>query len=120
MTSWEIERKYLVADHSCLDQLTGVAFRQGYIPIQDGGVLRVRIEGERAVLTLKGPTSGIVRREYEYEIPRQDAESILATLCQRPFIEKTRYTLSWAGKVWTIDVFSGENEGVGARRSRVE
>ena len=42
---WEIERKYLVADRSCLDQLAGVAFRQGYIPIQDGGVVRVRIEG---------------------------------------------------------------------------
>ena len=109
---WEIERKYLVADRSCLDQLEGVAFRQGYIPIQDGGVVRVRIEGERAVLTLKGPTSGIARREYEYEIPRQDAESILATLCQRPHIEKTRYTLSWAGKIWSIDVFSGENEGL--------
>jgi len=112
VTSWEIERKYLVADRSCLDQLAGVAFRQGYIPTQDGGVVRVRIEGERAVLTLKGQTSGIARREYEYEIPRQDAESILATLCQRPHIEKTRYTLPWAGKVWTIDVFSGENEGL--------
>ena len=101
-----------MTDRSCLDQLAGVAFRQGYIPIQDGGVVRVRIEGERAVLTLKGATSGISRREYEYEIPRQDAESILATLCQRPHIEKTRYTLPWADKVWTIDVFSGENEGL--------
>ena len=54
MTAWEIERKYLVTDRSCLDRLEGVAFRQGYIPIQDGGVVRVRIEGERAVLTLKG------------------------------------------------------------------
>ncbi len=110
--SWEIERKYLVADRSCLDQRVGVALRQGYIPTQDGGVVRVRIEGERAVLTLKGATSGIARREYECEIPRQDAEGILATLCQRPLIEKTRYTLTWAGKVWTIDVFSGENEGL--------
>lgn len=112
MTSWEIERKYLVADRSCLDQLAGVAFQQGYIPIQDGGVVRVRIEGERAVLTLKGATSGIARREYEYEIPRQDAESILSALCQQPLIEKTRYTLPWADRVWTIDVFSGENEGL--------
>ena len=109
---WEIERKYLVADRSCLDSLAGVAFRQGYIPTQDGRVVRVRIEGQRAVLTLKGLTSGIARREYEYEIPRPDAESILATLCQRPSIEKTRYTLPWAGKSWTIDVFSGENEGL--------
>ena len=109
---WEIERKYLVADRSCLASLAGVAFRQGYIPTQDGSVVRVRIEGQRAVLTLKGRTSGIVRREYEYEIPRPDAESILATLCQRPYIEKTRYTLPWAGKAWTIDVFSGETEGL--------
>lgn len=109
---WEIERKYLVADRSCLNSLAGVAFRQGYIPTQDGSVVRVRIEGQRAVLTLKGLTSGIARREYEYEIPRPDAESILANLCQRPYIEKTRYALPWAGKVWTIDVFAGENEGL--------
>lgn len=109
---WEIERKYLVADRSCLGPLVGVAFRQGYMPVQGGGVVRVRIEGERAVLTLKGATSGIARREYEYEIPRPDAESILANLCQQPHIEKTRYTLPWAGKVWSIDVFAGENEGL--------
>ncbi len=110
--AWEIERKYLVTDRSCFSQLAGVALRQGYIPTQDGSVVRVRVEGQRAVLTLKGRTRGIARREYEYPIPRQDAESILATLCQRPHIEKTRYTLPWAGKVWTIDVFSGENEGL--------
>ena len=33
-------------------------------------------------------------------------------MCQQPHIEKTRYTLPWVGKVWTIDVFSGENEGL--------
>jgi len=112
VTSWEIERKYLVTDRSCLDRLAGVAFRQGYIPTQDGGVVRVRIEGERAVLTLKGATSGIARREYEYEIPPADAHAILGELCVKPLIEKTRFIVEYDGHAWDIDVFEGDNAGL--------
>ena len=37
---------------------------------------------------------------------------MLAEFCERPFIEKTRYRLAWRDKVWDIDVFSGDNEGL--------
>ena len=108
----EIERKYLVDDRSVLRGLAGVVFRQGYILIQDGIVVRVRTEGTRAVITLKGKSQGIARSEYEYEIPFADAEEMLAELCIRPHIEKTRYTTTWGAKLWEIDVFGGENSGL--------
>ena len=118
--SWEIERKYLVADRSCLDQLAGVAFRQGYIPTQDGGVVRVRIEGERAVLTLKGQTSGIARREYEYEIPaprrrEHPSDPVPAT----PY-RKDALHLVLGGQGLVHRRILWRKRGVGARRSRAE
>ena len=108
----EIERKFLVPDRFFLTQLEGVAFKQGYVPTQGQTVVRVRIEGQRAVITLKGSNEGLSRSEYEYEIPLADAEEMLAELCERPLIEKTRYAVDWAGKVWEVDVFAGENEGL--------
>lgn len=108
----EIERKFLVADTAFLSELAGVAFKQGYIPGKEGPTVRIRIEGARAVITLKGLTTGISRSEYEYEIPIEDAEEILEELCERPFIDKTRYILVWQDQVWAVDVFAGDNAGL--------
>ena len=33
-------------------------------------------------------------------------------LCDKPLIEKTRHQLSYAGHIWEIDEFFGENEGL--------
>ena len=74
--------------------------------------MRIRVEGERAVITLKGLTKGITRSEYEYEIPVADAEDMLEELCERPFIKKVRYRVFWREKLWEIDVFDGDNEGL--------
>ena len=108
----EIERKYLVADTAFLDGLTGVYFKQGYISAGEGTTVRVRIEGERAVITLKGMSKGVTRSEYEYEIPFADAEGMLEEFCLGPFIEKTRYTITWRGRAWEVDLFAGENKGL--------
>jgi adenylate cyclase len=48
-------------------------------------------------LTLKGPAVGMVRSEFEYPIPLEDAETILSTLCQPPLIEKQRYRIPGGG-----------------------
>ena len=109
----EIERKYLVAETAFLSELDGIAFKQGYISTREGGpAVRIRVEGERAVITLKGLTKGITRSEYEYEIPVADAEDMLEELCERPFIKKVRYRVFWREKLWEIDVFDGDNEGL--------
>ena len=37
---------------------------------------------------------------------------MLSTLCNRPYIDKTRYHVNHHGHVWEVDVFAGENEGL--------
>lgn len=37
---------------------------------------------------------------------------ILEGLCERPLIEKWRHRVLAAGRLWEIDVFAGENEGL--------
>jgi len=49
---------------------------------------------------------------FEYPIPRNDAEIILDCLCERPLVEKTRYRQRIGDKVWEIDVFHCENDGL--------
>ena len=107
----EIERKFLVKDDSwkaAADQ--GRLCRQGYLLSNEGATVRIRVIGEGAFLTIKGPSNGISRTEFEYEIPCADAETLLA-LCGN-LVEKVRHLVSCAGMVWEVDVFAGANEGL--------
>ena len=108
----EIERKFLVADSSWREQAQGTFYRQGYIPTQNRATVRVRIVGEQGYLTVKGPTAGITRLEFEYAIPLVEADSLLAHLCQPPLIEKWRYQLTMGNHLWEIDEFLGDNAGL--------
>jgi CYTH domain-containing protein len=63
----EIERKFLLrGDAGCAGE---PVFSQGYLSSHKERVVRVRIEGERAVMTIKGANKGATRGEWEYEIP---------------------------------------------------
>lgn len=108
----EIERKFLVVGDAWRETAQGEVICQGYIPTQDARTVRVRRVGDRAYLTLKGPAVGLVRPEFEYPIPVDDAQTILDTLCQPPLIEKTRYRLPQGDIVWEIDEFWGDNQGL--------
>ncbi|MES2047509.1 MAG: CYTH domain-containing protein [Pseudomonadota bacterium] len=108
----EIERKFLVVDDGWKHQVEGVFMRQGYICSEPGRIVRVRVEGERAMLTIKGKTEGISRGEWEYAIPLEDARQLLDVLCEKPLIEKNRYRISFGGFVWEVDEFFGENAGL--------
>jgi adenylate cyclase len=108
----EIERKFLV-DSIALGPLgTGLWLQQGFIPTTGLEVVRIRLAGERAWLTLKGKNQGATRSEYEYEIPSSDAEQILAEFCGGHVISKTRYHREFGGHLWEIDVFEGDNAGL--------
>jgi adenylate cyclase len=107
----EIERKFLVTGDAWRHSGAGVEFQQGYLSSVKERVVRVRLEGDRAALTIKGLTTGITRAEFEYAIPPGDARSLLA-LCEQPLIQKTRYRLSVGDVVWEIDEFHGDNEGL--------
>ncbi len=109
----EIERKFLLINDDWRTAADGGRrFRQGYLVGSKAASVRVRIEGEVARLNIKSATLGIHRQEYEYAIPPADAEEMLATLCERPLVEKTRYLVPHAGHTWEIDVFEGENAGL--------
>ena len=67
--STEIERKFLVNGTSWKKTAQAVRYRQGYLSLDPERIVRVRTVGDKGYLTVKGKSSGIVRREYEYEIP---------------------------------------------------
>ncbi|MGF1492665.1 MAG: CYTH domain-containing protein [Microcoleaceae cyanobacterium] len=108
----EIERKFLVIGDEWKSLGSGTLYRQGYIPTTENCSVRVRAVGEIAYLTLKGPTIGNSRAEFEYDIPLKDAEEILGTLCSQPLIEKYRYRIPWGNLVWEVDEFLGDNQGL--------
>lgn len=107
----EIERKFLVKSEAWRGLAEGVRFRQGYLQTHPCTV-RVRTEGERGVLTIKGQTRGFSREEFEYEIPRGDADRMLDTLALPSLIDKIRYKIPYQGFVWEVDEFLGDNAGL--------
>ncbi|VAX14425.1 hypothetical protein MNBD_GAMMA24-2264 [hydrothermal vent metagenome] len=109
----EIEKKFLLANDDWRQHAdAGTSFRQGYLIGSEKSSVRVRIEGDKANLNIKSATLGVSRQEFEYPIPVEDAQILLATLCQKPLIEKTRYHVTYADHVWEIDVFEGDNAGL--------
>jgi CYTH domain-containing protein len=108
----EIERKFLVRGDQWRSLGTPVRYRQGYLAADIKRSVRVRVAGDRGLITIKGSTEGITRAEYEYEIPRADAEAMLDQLCNRPLIEKNRTKISLNGVVWEVDEFFGANQGL--------
>lgn len=108
----EIERKFLVRDECWRSLGQGVLLRQGYLSSAPERVVRVRIEGNAAMLTIKGRSTGATRSEWEYPIPMADAEAFLDGLCERPIIEKKRYRIPYEGMTWEVDEFFGENAGL--------
>ena len=107
----EIERKFLVKGNDWPRQ-KGKKYRQGYLTLDKERTVRVRLAGDKGYLTLKGKSKGPSRSEFEYEIPKEEAEILLDQLCLKPLIEKTRYKLEQAGLTWEIDEFSGANKGL--------
>lgn len=107
----EIERKFLVNGDQWRSLAVGTRYCQGYLATGENTV-RVRVVGEQGYLTIKGPSVGLSRPEYEYEIPIEDALEMLHSLCKPPLIEKIRYKVEFDGLVWEIDEFEGENQGL--------
>jgi len=107
----EIERKFLVKEGTWPNE-KGTTYRQGYLNSVKERTVRVRVMDDRGYLTVKGIARGAVRVEYEYEIPKTEAEAMLDDLCEKPLIEKMRYKIEFKGLVWEVDEFFGENQGL--------
>jgi adenylate cyclase len=108
----EIERKFLVVGDQWRNGASGQRYCQGYLASQDGVTVRVRRAGPQAYITVKGEGNGIVRPEFEYAVPVEEAEAMLGSLCRRPLIEKTRYHVMHEGVLWHVDEFCGDNAGL--------
>jgi adenylate cyclase len=108
----EIERKFLIKSDVWKPVTPGVTYRQRYLSSVNERVVRIRMTGDKAFLTIKGITKSLSRLEFEYLIPMADAVVMLDQLCERPLIEKTRYRQTVGGHVWEIDVFHGDNDGL--------
>lgn len=109
----EIEHKFLVANDEWRKSIQKSAkYKQGYLSSKPTSSIRVRISDVHAWLNIKSATIGTQRLEYEYPIPVVEAEEILAELCAKPLIEKTRYFVPVDDNLWEIDVFEGDNQGL--------
>lgn len=108
----EIERKFLVKGDAWRALAQGTHYRQGYLNSVKERTVRIRTINEKAFLTIKGPTIGVTRQEYEYEIPHADCVQMLEHLAEKPIIEKNRYKIPHEGLIWEIDEFLGVNAGL--------
>ena len=109
----ETERKFLVQSEVFRTFVTeSHRISQGYIAHDGGNTVRVRIRDDKGILTIKGPTNGMSRAEWEMEIPLQDAEDLMR-LTKSGRIEKIRHIIPAAnGRFWEVDEFLGENAGL--------
>jgi len=109
----EIERKFLVTGDFRNEVTEAVHIVQGYISTLPDRTVRIRIRGDRGFITIKGmaDSSGIVRYEWEKEIPLSEAKELLL-LCEPVVIEKTRHIIKAGKHVFEVDEFHGENAGL--------
>ena len=106
----EIERKFLRVSEAWRGGVSASSrIRQGYLSAS-GVTVRVRRTGEAAYLTVKGRPAGITRREFEYPIPPEEADEMLAEMIVDAPVEKIRHLVpAGGGLTWEIDEYLGAN-----------
>lgn len=112
--SIEIERKFLVKDHSFKeDAYQRNYIKQGFLNSDKERVVRVRIKDDKGFLTVKGKSndSGTSRFEWEKEISKAEANDLM-NLCEKGIIEKYRYLVKSGNHVFEVDDFLGDNLGL--------
>ncbi|MER0438346.1 CYTH domain-containing protein [Emticicia sp. W12TSBA100-4] len=109
----EIERKFLVnhVKWAATEKPKAEFYRQGYLLTDPNKTIRVRATDTKGFMTIKGKSEGATRAEFEYEIPKEEAIQLLNMFAVSD-LTKYRYKTVFAEKLWEIDVFLGENEGL--------
>jgi len=107
----EIERKFLVLSDAWREGASPSRIVQGFLSRDPERIVRVRLRDDEAFLTVKGKGTGLARVEVEVAIPAEEARQLLP-LCLPPLIEKTRHLVTWAGHLWEVDEFEGDNAGL--------
>lgn len=110
----EIERKFLVKSSEFKNEsISKRKIIQGFLNTHPERTVRVRINEDKAYLTVKGKSNeeGTSRFEWEQEIDLKEAEALLG-LCEETVINKTRYIIPTGGFLFEVDEFFGANEGL--------
>ncbi|AMC11559.1 adenylate cyclase [Lutibacter profundi] len=110
----EIERKFLVKGDFKNLAIKKYSIAQGFLSTVPERTVRIRIRENKGFITVKGisDNKGISRFEWEKEISKTDAESLLA-LCENTIIEKVRYIIPASNNLFfEVDEFLGENKGL--------
>ena len=105
----EIERRFLIKNDNWKEFINKkIYIEQGYLSKSlDGWIIRVRLIGNKSKIALKKHIKGFTNFEFEYSIPRSDAEKIMSNLSN--IIKKNRYFLEIEKKSWIIDCFKENN-----------
>src|SRR5690606_1374569 len=98
----EIERKFLIAGDAWRElAVRRTRMRQGYVAGSARASVRVRIMDGAANLNIKIGGLEAVRQEFEYPLPLDDAEALIAA-ATGPLIEKTRHVVPHEDLEWEI------------------
>ena len=109
----EIERKFLVKHDlwSKVKPQKSILIKQAYLFSDLTKTIRLRIADDKGFITIKGPTKGISRSEFEYEIPVADADKMINEF-KTQVIEKIRHHVLFGNDLWEVDEFKGNNAGL--------
>ncbi len=114
----EIERKFLARGDGWKADICGepIPMRAGYLSLRPEAIVRVRMEGAEAVLTLKGKAidaEGRERAEYNLPIPVAQAEAILSgPMIAGGVVRKTRWPVRVGDSDFVVDVFEHPRPGL--------
>ena len=105
----EIERRFLIKNDNWKEFITKkIYIEQGYLSKSlEDWIIRVRLTDKKSKIALKKHIKGFTNFEFEYSIPRSDAEIIMSNLTNT--IKKERYFLKIEEKSWIIDCFKENN-----------
>lgn len=110
----EIERKFLVkSDAFKKEAFSTMRIIQGFLNRNPERTVRVRLNEDKGVLTVKGKSSddGLSRFEWEKEINKEEAKSLLK-LCEKGIIDKMRYKVKVGNHTFEVDEFFEDNQGL--------
>ena len=105
----EIERRFLIKNDQWKKFITHkTILEQGYLSYDlDDWIIRIRFDGKNFKIALKKHIKNFTNYEYEYSIPSDEGEKIMATLTNK--IKKERFFLEVDKRNWIIDCFKDKN-----------
>jgi len=105
----EIERRFLLKNDNWKEFITKkIYIEQGYLSKSlEDWIIRVRLTDKKSKIALKKHIKGFTNFEFEYSIPRSDAEIIMSNLSNT--IKKDRFFLEIEKQSWIIDCFKENN-----------